>query len=40
MKNINDMASANSATIVVPINPRSIDEKELNILKREFDRAG
>jgi len=40
LKHVNDNASAFKATIVVPINPRSIDEKELNILKREFDKAG
>ena len=40
IKNMNDTASAHNTTIVVPINPRSIDEKELNMLKREFDKAG
>ncbi len=39
VKKINDLASAHNATVVMPVNPRTTSEKELNMLKREFDRG-
>lgn len=37
-KKVNDMASMHNATIVVPINPESIDPQKMNVLKKEFDK--
>jgi uncharacterized Zn finger protein (UPF0148 family) len=39
IKKMNDLASAYGATVVMPVNPRTTSEKELNMLKREFDRG-
>jgi ssDNA-binding Zn-finger/Zn-ribbon topoisomerase 1 len=40
VKRVNDAASMEGATIVMPINPRSFEERQLNVLKRSFDKGG
>ena len=37
-KKVNDMASMHNATIVIPLNPNSLESQRMNMLKKEFDR--
>ena len=39
IKSINDLASMSGATIMVPVNPDAFEEKELIIVRREFDKV-
>jgi hypothetical protein len=39
LKKINDMASVNNFTILVPVNPAGIESEKLSALRREFDKV-
>ena len=39
IKKANDLASVNSATIIVPLNPSAIKREDIPLLTKEFDKV-
>jgi hypothetical protein len=39
IKKVNDMASVNSITLLIPVNPSAIDSEKLGTLQRDFDKV-
>ena len=38
IKSINDLASMEGGTVLIPLNPEAFDDKQMSIIKREFDK--
>jgi len=39
VKKINDLASMQGSTIIIPMNPGAVDKQHMNVLKKEFDKV-